>query len=271
MKSNTRPLLCALLFLIKSADAAPSLILSDQPGWNGWSVQTRIKAGYREHGGAGEDAITDTQNTNISPFAVTAGSVISTPAASASKLPASGSAKDKAEGSLSFNYIVGGAATTDTFSVNMHATTSAMTSKHNFGGGLVAADAFVEGELVLTTYWPLTGAMLRIPAMPALTAAAPSTESMLALMDGGGAAGYMLPGFAELDYPLTLSAPPRINSVHLYSDLFHRHALRCRSSRELSFERCCQRSGTACATTSQCGGGICEAGNAGRETEQARL
>lgn len=208
MKSNTRPLLCALLFLIKSADAAPSLILSDQPGWNGWSVQTRIKAGYREHGGAGEDAITDTQNTNISPFAVTAGSVISTPAASASKLPASGSAKDKAEGSLSFNYIVGGAATTDTFSVNMHATTSAMTSKHNFGGGLVAADAFVEGELVLTTYWPLTGAMLRIPAMPALTAAAPSTESMLALMDGGGAAGYMLPGFAELDYPLTLSAPP---------------------------------------------------------------
>ncbi len=203
MKTLLRPVLFALL--AGTAAAAPSLLLSPQPGWNGWTVEATVKAGFREHGGgAGEDAGTDTKFLSIAPFSVAPGAVLTMPAASVSRLPAEGAAKDKAQGSLGFTYNVGTAATPDAFSFTIDSTTSAMTAKHNFGAGLVPADAFFECELTLRTFAPLAAdSFITIPAMPALIS--PLTETMGATVIAP-VAGFRLPGMPAVDYPITLAA-----------------------------------------------------------------
>jgi hypothetical protein len=194
-----------LLFLAGRVAAAPSLLLSPQPGWNGWAVTATVKSGFREHGGAGEVASTNTGTLNITPFGISPGMVFTLPAVGVSRLPESGAAKDKAEGAVSFTCRTGAAAETDSFAVEFNATTSAMSAKQRFGGGPPApADAFFECEVVLKTFAPLTGGLLRLPDIPVLTAPAPTTESLLATVFGP-TAGFFLPGYAGVDYPLTLT------------------------------------------------------------------
>ncbi|MCU0780329.1 MAG: hypothetical protein MUF04_04415, partial [Akkermansiaceae bacterium] len=201
------PALLALLAL--PAAAAPSLLLSEPPGWNGWTVSGTVKAGYREHGGAREALTTASQTRTITPFGATPGEVIALAPLSASRLPTSGAAKDKAEGSLGFTYRVGGGAVPDTFTIDLNATTSAMTAVYDFGDGTpVPADAYFEATLVLETYAPLAGAVLRLPDMPIPAAAAPSTESLVAQITAGPTLGFFLPGHAGIDYPLTLAPAP---------------------------------------------------------------
>lgn len=197
-----KTLLALLLCLTGPLAAAPSLLLSPQPGWNGWSVEAKVKAGFREHGGPGEVAGTDTRVQTIALFGTLPGDVITLPVASVSRTPLSGAAKDKAEGSLAFRYQVGTAATQDAFSFTIDSTTSAMTAKQDFGAGPVPADAFFECELKLRTFSPLgAGNFITIPQMPALTS--PATETMSAVIDSP-IAGFRLPGMPPIDMPLTL-------------------------------------------------------------------
>jgi hypothetical protein len=206
MKNSLLSLLCAALAMADLAVAAPSLILSSQPGWNGWAVEARCRAGFREHGGAGE-AMTpyDTRSGTVLQN-LAAGAFVTIPTAAAAMLPGSGAAKDKAQGSLAFRYTVGTAASDDTFSFTIDSTTSAVAAKHNFGAGLVPADAVFECELKLRTYAPLAaGPAVRIPAMPVLTS--PATETMAATFSfaPGGLSGFRVPGDPELTFPLTLA------------------------------------------------------------------
>jgi hypothetical protein len=164
------------------------------PGWNGWAVEARCRAGFRQHGGAGE-AMTpyDTRSGTVLQNVV-AGTVATVPTVVTSMLPGSGAAKDKAQGSLAFKYTVGTAASDDTFSFTIDSTTSAVAAKHNFGAGLVPADAVFECELKLRTYAPLAaGPSVRIPMMPTLTS--PATETMAATFSfaPGGCPGSALP------------------------------------------------------------------------------
>lgn len=206
---NPRRLSClSLLFLLgvtcPRAQAAPSLILSEQPGWNGLTISATVKAGYREHGGAGERSDTHTATRMITPGSVVAGEVVGLAPVGSLLLPDTGAGKDKAQGQASVSYRVGGASEADSFTFSIAATTSAMNARHSFGGAPVPADAFVECEIVLETFGPLTGATLRLPAIPALTAEAPSVESLVATA-AGPVSGFWLPGYAESDFPLTLT------------------------------------------------------------------
>lgn len=218
MKSLIRAILLATLTLAGPAFAAPSLVLSNQPGWNGWTVETRCRAGFREHGGAGE-AMTPYDNQFATVLTGTpAGTVITVPAVSASMLPASGGPKDKAEGSLSFSYTVGTASTDDVFSFIIDSTTSAVDAKKDFGVGPVAADAVFECELKLRTFAPISaGPLIRIPAMPALTS--PSTESMFATFNFAPAvlSGFSVPGDPERLLPLTLAPGQWFEYILTYS------------------------------------------------------
>jgi hypothetical protein len=188
------------------------------PGWNGWAVEARCRAGCREHGGAGE-AMTpyDTRSGTVLQN-LAAGAVVTIPTAAAAMLPASGAAKDKAQGSLAFKYTVGTAASDDTFSFTIDSTTSAVAAKHNFGAGLVPADAVFECELKLRTYAPLAaGPSVRIPMMPTLTS--PATETMAATFSfaPGGLSGFRVAGDPELTFPLTLATGQWFDYTLTYS------------------------------------------------------
>ena len=189
------------------AMAGSSLVLSDQPGWNGWTVEATVKAGFREHGGAGEAATPPvTQHLNVTPFGVAPHAVFTLPVASALMTPALGEAKDKAEGSLSFTYTVGTSGTQDAFAFVIDSNTSAVNAKHDFGAGLVPADAFFEGELKLRTFAPLTSAAsIRLPDLRPLTS--PATETMTAQYHllPFVLSGFMLPGDAGYTLPLALA------------------------------------------------------------------
>ncbi len=221
MKSRRLLCLSALLLLVglRRADAAPSLLLSNQPGWNGWSVSTTIKAGFREHGGPGERAVTRTAARLITAASASPGESFPLTPPGALFTPDSGDPKDKAQAQTSITYLAGGASSADSFSFNIAATTSAVNARHSFGAAPVPADAFVECEIILETFGPLTGASLRLPAIPSLTAAAPSIESLTATASGP-VSGFFLPGYAETDFPLTLApsgAAGRFRYVVSYS------------------------------------------------------
>lgn len=192
-----------------SAQTGHSLLLSEQPAWNGWGISASVKSGYRQHGGAGEVSTTHNGNLLISPFARTPGATVAMTPVETLFLPDSGvAAKDEARGKVEFVYQVGAAATNDSFEVRWNTSTSAVNALHDFGAGPVPADAFVEIELVLATSAPVTGGSLRLPALPLLTAAAPSTESLVATVIGP-VDGFFVAGDPALDYPLTLpSVPP---------------------------------------------------------------
>ena len=205
---NPRRYSCLSLLLLiggmLGAPAAPSLILTGQPGWNGVIVSSTVKAGYREHGGAGERSDTRTASRLITPGSVTPGEAVTLAPTGALLMPDTGAGKDKAQVQTSVSYRVGGASEADSFTFSIAATTSAMNARHSFDGAPVPADAFVECEIVLETFGPLTGALLRLPAIPVLTAAAPSVESLIATA-AGPVSGFWLPGDAAVDFPLTLA------------------------------------------------------------------
>ncbi|MBM3879717.1 MAG: hypothetical protein FJ387_08360 [Verrucomicrobia bacterium] len=186
--------------------AGSSLLLSEPPGWNGWSVTASVKAGFRKAGTAVEDAVTATQSLVIAPFDRRPGETVRLPRAAASLAPTAGAAKDKAEGAVEFTYYVGAAAEVDRFELALPTTTSAVSARHSFGGPPEPADAFVECELRIETAFPVTGA-LRLPDLPALAHAGTSTQSLLALVEGP-VAGFFHPGDAGVDYPLTLDGAP---------------------------------------------------------------
>lgn len=203
--------ICLMLLsaLPSAAQTGGSLVLSEQPAWNGWSVHASVKAGYRQHGGSAEDATTESGNLLIPAFGRSPGERVAlTPVESLFRPDSGAPDKDLARGKVEFTYDVGAAATNDSFLVRWDATTSAVNALHDFGAGPVPADAFVEIELVLSTSAPVSGGSLRLPALPGLTAAAPSTEALTATVSGP-VDGFFLPGHPALDYPLTLpSVPP---------------------------------------------------------------
>jgi hypothetical protein len=69
-------------------------------------VEARCRAGFREHGGAGEAMTPYDIRSGTVLQNVAAGAVVTIPTAAASMLPGSGAAKDKAQGSLAFKYTV---------------------------------------------------------------------------------------------------------------------------------------------------------------------
>jgi hypothetical protein len=198
-----------LLFAIPlNGQSGPSLVLSEPPSWNGFSVNATVTAGFREHSGPGVVSTTDTRALLITSFGRSPGEILAMTPAEAQFLPGTGAAKDRARIKTDFAYHVGSATIPDSFSFNIDSSTSAMNALHNFGAGPVPADAFVEVEIKLTTSAPITGATLRLPGLPSLTAPAPSVESLTATFTGP-VDGFSLPGHPAIDYPLTLpSVPP---------------------------------------------------------------
>lgn len=218
MKFLIRRILCAALACVGQASAAPSLVLSEQPAWNGWLAETRCRAGFREHGGAGEIMTPYSTASGTVLQGTPAGAVVTIPLVSASALPDSGGPKDKAEGSLAFSYTVGTAATDDVYSFTIDSTTSAEDAKKDFGAGPVAADAVFECELKLSTFAPITaGPQIRIPALPALTS--PATETMNATFNfaPAGLSGFSFPGDSGWTLPLTLAPGQSFEYILTYS------------------------------------------------------
>ena len=201
----------AFLFLGLVSSAMPalgasSLILSDQPGWNGFAIQTKVQAGFHRAGDAlgPSRASTDVDNDFVNPFSVSPGDFIVS-SASVSGVPLdAGAFKDAAEGFVSFQYNVGSSTTLDSFSFFFNTKTSATAAQIDFGGGLENVDAFAQIDITLTIFGPVTGAILTLPSLPSLTASAPTTESMLALVNGP-IVGFMLPGDPALDFPVDLT------------------------------------------------------------------
>jgi hypothetical protein len=218
MKFLVRPLVCAALTYAGQASAAPSLVLSEQPAWNGWLVETRCRAGFREHGGPGEAMTPYSTASGTVLQGTPAGTVVTIPLVSASALPDSGVPKDKAQGSLAFSYTVGTAANDDVYSFTIDSTTSAEDAKKNFGAGPVAADAVFECELKLRTFAPIAaGPQVRIPALPALTS--PTTETMNATFNfaPAGPSGFSFPGDSGWTLPLTLAPGQSFEYILTYS------------------------------------------------------
>ena len=224
MNATTRLILCASFLLIRAAHAAPSLILSDQPGWNGWSVMVNVRAGFREHGGTAEVAATRSGTLNIAPFGTVPGEVFTLPDVTALRVPGEGASKDKASGAMGFSYKAGSATTDDKFDFTITTTTSAVSAKQSFAGGpLVPADAFVECDLYMRTFAPVSGtASLRIPDLPNLTS--PDTEAMLAvfsMLPAGTPAsysGFTAPGDPGFTLPMAM-APGASFEYHLHYEI----------------------------------------------------
>lgn len=212
MKINPILLIAGLTaFLTSHALAEPSLILSPQPGWNGWSVETSVRAGFQQHGGVAEIFTTDSAFTSITP-GTASGAEVGPRLVGANHLPDIGAAKDKAEGSIGFTYTVGTAAEQDSFTFTLNSTTSATDAKVDFGAGPVNADAVFEAEIVLRTFAPIApGVTFKLPDMPALHAPAPSEETMTAVFSGWAGAsplsGFILPEDAGFTVPLTMTDP----------------------------------------------------------------
>ena len=217
-------MLCTVLWQIHPAQAAPSLLMSNQPGWNGWSITINVRAGFREHGGAGEVAHASSGTLNIAPFEVEPGELFTLAPVTALRVPGEGAAKDKASGSLGFSYRAGSSTTDDTFDFTITTATSAESAKQSFAGGpLVPADAFVECDLYMRSFAPVSGlANLRIPDLPNLTS--PDTEAMLAVFEmlpaGAPASysGFTAPGDAGFTLPMAM-APGASFVYHLHYEI----------------------------------------------------
>ncbi len=208
----SRSLLLFIGLVISTANlhAATSLILSNQPGWNGFFIQAEVKAGFRRAGEVAgpSSSVTNAGSAGIYQDVHAPGDTISVNA-TATRLPTSGDAKDEAFGKINFTYIVGNATTADSFSITLDTRTSARNAMMNLGAGLEAVDSFVEIRLLIQCYGPLTAGMLTLPGLPSLTAPAPTSEYMDAIITGP-LAGYMLPGDPSLDLPLDLGPLERM-------------------------------------------------------------
>ena len=202
--SRSLLLFIGLVVSTSSLHAATSLILSNQPGWNGFFVQAEVKAGFRRAGALAGPSISGTNagSVGIFPDVHAPGDTISVNA-TATQLPDSGAAKDQAFGKINFTYIVGNATTADSFSFTIDTTTSARTAMMNLGAGAEAVDSFVEIRLLIQCYGPVTGGMLTLPGLPFLTAPSTTSEYMDAQLSGAVSAG-MLPGDPAFDLPLEL-------------------------------------------------------------------
>jgi hypothetical protein len=189
------------------ASQAASLLVSAPPGWNGIFIEMNVRSGFVQAGMPGglESATTATKFLPLTPYGYSGGEHIIDFATNTAS-PGAGDPKDKAAGTLTFHYFVGAGGVADQFSFDIDTTTSATTAHVDFGlgGGLEKVDAFVEMDLYLRTFGPLSGAMLTLPGLPTLTGAAPTTESMIVTFFGPPD-GFMLPGIAAIDYPLDLS------------------------------------------------------------------
>lgn len=205
-----------LIFVgIPTGGSAASLILASQGGWNGFAIEATIRSGFREAGGPGEVATTDSGFLSVVPDVHPPGTTLTMTSSTSglsqlevNSLPDTGDSKDGAQGALSLGFTIGTATTDDSFFFSLDSTTSAVTAMVDFGSGAVPADAFFEARVRLLTFAPATipGAVLRLPDLPELTS--PSTETMLATIDSylGGSpfAGFMAPGDAGIVLPIEL-------------------------------------------------------------------
>lgn len=191
------------------------MILSPTSGWNGWVVEAKVRAGFKEHSGPGEDITTATTFLPIQPGSTVAGGVLTLPPASVSRTPHSGAAKDKAEGTLAFKWTTGTPGSPDAFEITVNGMTSAVSAMHNFGAGMVPADSVFDCELKLRTFAPVgPGNSIRVPDLPALSD--PTTETMTAVVDSP-LAGFFLPGGPGMNYPIELTAGQHFTYTFTYA------------------------------------------------------
>ena len=140
-----------VVLAVTVADARPasaeSLLLNPPSGWNGMFMTGSIRAGWKEHGGAGE-AISSASGFLLAGPSfppLTPGQVLTATPLHLSIAPSSGAPKDNAEVSLAYSVTVGalGPTSSDKFNLSFSGVTSATSALVDFGGGLVAADAFI--------------------------------------------------------------------------------------------------------------------------------
>ena len=204
----------ALTFLPRSASCSP-ILLNPPGGWNGFSFEAHIQAGFRESGGGGMVEVKKQAFMLVGPSPdIVPGMVIESTPISVTMAPASGNAKDVASGEMKFSFTVGedDAASSDRFDFFLTSTTSASEALYDFGGGLVPVDAYFRASLSLRTMGPMNPALdafFGLPDMPALNS--PLTESMMVKVKKGPWSGpdtlvTMLPGDTGVSVPLSMDS-----------------------------------------------------------------
>lgn len=208
------------LALDRRPATAESLLLNPPSGWNGIMVSGSVAAGWKQSGGAGLVMTPATTVFLAGPSfpPLVPGQVLTAAPASATLLPTSGDAKDKAQVTLSASVTVGDAGPTgfDTFNVSIFSETSAVNAKVDFGPGigLQNADAVVIADFMLVTFAPIPAvpfATIGLPAIPALSAPPPNIETLTATARMGPYGAWtttivMGPGYAGSVLPLTIGS-----------------------------------------------------------------
>lgn len=177
----------AMLFLLASATAdAASILLNPPSGWNGMAISATIYSGWHEQGGLGSDVVSSSSFLLVPVFPPrTPGEILNGSSLFLSRLPDSGNPKDKAEVQLDYSVVVGDltAGSSDAFFFRLQGTTSAVLAKHDFGFGLVNANAFiaVEVDLIIPAAIPAASlARFGFPSLPSLTTLPPNVETLSA-------------------------------------------------------------------------------------------
>lgn len=219
----------ALLALAPRPAAAESILLNPPSGWNGIAISGSVTAGWKQSGGAA--IATSSPSTSFllagpSFPPLTPGQVLTGPTASATILPTSGDAKDKAHVSLSYSVTVGaaGPGSSDKFNFSILGETSAQNATYDFGGGIGVqnADAFIIADFTIMSFAPIpagTFASIGLPALPVLTAPAPNVETMTTTANVGPYGAWtttivMAPGYGGSILPLTLG--PSVSDAFEY-------------------------------------------------------
>lgn len=165
---------------------AASIFLNPPPGWNGMFISAKVYAGWYEDGGLGADVVDSSSFLLASTFPPRVpGETLTGTSLFLNHLPDSGAPKDKAEVQLDYSVVVGDATagSSDAFFFRIQGTTSAVLAKHDFGLGLVNANAFIAVEVDLVIPAPVPAASLArfgFPALPSLTTLPPNIESLSA-------------------------------------------------------------------------------------------
>lgn len=217
-------LLCpiALCVVVMALDRRPataaSILLDPPPGWNGIMVTGSVTAGWKQSGGAATATASSTSFLLAGPSfpPLTPGQILTATPASATLLPTSGNAKDKAQVSLAYSVTVGGSGSTssDKFNFSIAAETSAVNAAYDFGGGVGVqnADAFIVADFTLVSFAPIPAgafASIGLPALPSLGVPAPNIETMTTTARIGPYGAWtttivMAPGYAGSILPLSL-------------------------------------------------------------------
>jgi hypothetical protein len=224
-------LACVLALVAATASretAAESILLNPPSGWNGIFLSGSINAGWRQSGGAAVVSVSTTSFLLAGPSnpPLTPGQILTGAPLNLTFLPNSGETKDKAQASLQYSVTVGAAGPggSDKFNFAFSAETSAMDAKVDFGAGIgvANADAYAVVDFFIQSSAPIpasTLASIGLPAIPTLSAPAPSIETLVTTARIGPYGAWtttivMDPGYGGSVLPLVLG--PSASDAFLY-------------------------------------------------------